>query len=601
LLRRAAEKTNFMQRLRAAEGRSLFSAWGNSASGAANESWETAFREIAKRLKVRTSPPTRIVRITFDAPDPQLSADFPNALTNEYLNQSIELRLADSKNTSEWLSKQLADLKDRLHQAEDRRENYMRSAGLMFLADEKGSVAEERLRQLQDELSKAQADRISRQSEHEIAAAGNLESIPRVLDSIGLGEKQQKLTALRGQLAELSHVLTPQHYKIQRLNAQIDELEGEIKKGRQTILARIEKEDEQARRREKLLEAACADQRKVVSDQTQKAVQYDLLKHEADTYRSLYDGMLQRVGEAGVASAVRSSNVRVVDPADAPSRPYKPDLILNTGLGALTGLFFGLVYVCTRENYDRRVRRPGDAKMFSQTPELGVIPLSRGNDGEQALVAGSVRTMLSSLVFTGESANRPRVIVITSPGASEGKTTIVQHLGSAIADIAGRVLLVDCDLHRPRLDALFGVSNAWGMNNLLHDTFPVEEYPIEALGARCSNGVFVLPSGPRCENSSDLLYSTRLAKLVTRLKGEFDIILIDTPPLLEMPDARMLGRLSDGVILVVRADQTSTEAVSLCTERLREDGTVLLGTVLNGWASKTSSYGYYRRRRSAAG
>jgi len=599
LVHRAAAKSNFMERLSKFEKKGWL-----AATAADKDESDKEFKEATKRLKVRSAPPTRILRITFDAPDPKLAADFANGLVGEYLAQVMESRSNDATQTREWLSKQLQEVKEHLRQAEERQQNYMRGAGLMFLADNKGSLAEERLRQLQDELSKAQAERIARQSENEIARNGDLEALPRVLDSVGLADSQQKLTALKAQMAEMSHALTPEHYKVQRLKAQIDELQASIKKGRETILRRIQKEDEQAVRREKLLEASVADQRQVVAEQAKKTVQYDLLKHEADTYRALYDSMQQRVGEAGVASAIPTSNVHLIDAAEAPTKPYKPDAILNTALGAITGLFFGLVYVCAKENYDRRVRRPGDARLFSKSRELGVVPYSRGREHELDLVAGSMRSMLTSLVFTGASGG-PRTIVISSPGPSEGKTTIVQNLGRAIADITGRVLIVDCDLHRPRLDALFRVSNAWGMNNLLHDTFPVEEYPLEALGVACENGLYVLPSGPRYDGTSDLLYAARLPKLLARLQREFDVILIDTPPLLEIPDARMLGRLSDGVILVVRAGKTSTDAVSQCTERLREDGTTLLGTVLNGWASKSSSYGYgygyYRRRNSGKG
>jgi polysaccharide biosynthesis transport protein len=596
LLRKAATKTDFMRRLRASEKQSWFSRPPEQAKDAADTSGELEMKEILKRLKVRTAPPTRIIRVTFDASDRHLAADFANALAGEFMNQALDARVSDGKNTQQWLSKQLGEVKDHLRLAEDKLQSYVRGSGLMFLGDSKGSLAEERLRQLQEELSKAEAERIARQSEYEIARSGDLESLPRVLDSVGLSDTQQKITVLRGQLAEMSHALTPEHYKVQRLKAQIDELQAALNKGRQIILRRIQDEQAQAVRREKLLEASCAEQRQVVADQAQKTVQYDLLKHDVDTYRALYDSMQQRVGEAGVASAIRTSTARVIDAAEAPALPYKPNLLLNTALGTITGLFFGLVYVCTRENYDRRVRRPGDAQMFSNTPELGVVPYSRGSANERGLVAGSMRSMLTSLVFTGAAPGGPRIIVISSAAANEGKTTIVQNLGSAIAEIAGRVLIVDCDLHRPRLDALFGVSNSWGMNNLLHDTYPVDEYPLEALGIQCANGLFVLPSGPRCDDSSDMMYSARLPQLLARLKAEFDVVIIDTPPLLELPDARMLGRLSDGVILVVRAGQTSTEAVSLCTERLREDGTVLLGTVLNGWVPKASAYGYYRRR-----
>jgi succinoglycan biosynthesis transport protein ExoP len=603
LLRRAAQKANLIARLNAAR-HAAFPLFRGPRIQEAGEPGEKTIKEILKRLKVRTSPPTRIIRIVFDSPDPRLAADFANALAVEYVSQTLESRWTEGQNTSEWLSHIQEDLKGRLQRSEDRLQNYMRNAGLMFLADNKGSVAEERLRQLQEELSKAQAERIARQSEYEVALSGKLDALPRVLDSVGLGDTQVKLTGLRVELAELSHILTPQHYRVQRLKVQIDELQSEFEKGRANILKRIKNENEQAEGRERLLEAACAQQRQVVADQAQKAVQYGLLKHEVDSDRALYDAMLQRVREASIASAVRTSNVRVIDPADPPAKPYKPDLLINTALGALTGLSLGLVFVSARENRDRRVRRPGEARIFSNTRELGVVPFSRGSDLERELVADSMHSMLTSLQFTGAAPEGPSIIVISSPGPGEGKTTIVRQLGCAIGDVSRRVLLVDGDRHRPRLHALFGISNSFGLNTLLQDAAPVEEYPPEALGTRCGDGLYVLPSGPRCEGGRDALYSpfgcARLAKLLARLRRQFDVVIVDTPPLLECPDARVFGRLCDGVILVIRAGLTSTEAVGLCTERLQEDGSVVLGTVLNACNASTSSYGYYRRRSPAA-
>jgi len=599
LLRRAAQKVNLTARLHGTH-RTASAVLKGSGGEEMKEPGEKAIKDILKRLKVRTSPPTRVIRIMFDAPDPRLAADFTNALASEYMSQMLESRFSEGQSTSEWLSRIQEDLRGRLQRSEDRLQTYMRNAGLMFLADDKGSVAEERLRQLQEEYSKAQAERISRQSEYEVALSGKLDALPRVLDSAGLSETQQKLTTLRVEFAELSHSLTPQHYKIQRLKVQIDELQAEFEKGRTNILKRIKNENQQALNRERLLEAAWDKQRQVVANQAQKAVHYGLLKHEVDSDRALYDSMLQRVREASIASAIKTSNVRVIDPAEPPAKPYKPNLLLNTGLGAVTGLFLGLVFVSAMEGRERRVRRPGDARLFANARELGVVPFSSGNHLEPDLVAASMHSMLTSLHCPGAAPGGPSILVITSPGPGEGKTTITRQLGSVIGDASRRVLLIDGDRHRPRLHTLFGLSNTHGLNNLLEDTRAVEEYSPEAFGVPCADGLHVLPSGPRSDGR-DVLYSpfgcARLAKLLARLRRQFAVILIDTPPLLECPDARVFGRLSDGVILVVRAGQTSTEAVSLCSERLQEDGSIVLGTVLNGFS--TSSYGYYRRRSAA--
>ncbi|HZU28777.1 MAG TPA: polysaccharide biosynthesis tyrosine autokinase [Bryobacteraceae bacterium] len=594
LVRRAAEASDFAARFRE-DG--IAALWRGDAPLASNNT-EGALKAIYQRLRVRTSPPTRLIRITFDSSDSRLAADFANALAAQYIKHTIEARWADGQNTIQLLSHQMEDLKVRLVEAEERLQEYTRTEGLTFLADDKGTVAEARLRQLEDEYSKAQADRIARESEYQIALSRKPDALPRVLDSLGLADTQKQLVTMRAQLAEMTKTLTPKHYKVQRLQAQIQELEGEVAKGQAAIVGRIRNENDEAGFREKMLQSAYLAQKQIVADEAQKGVRYDLLRHEVDTDRALYDSMLQRVREAGIASAVRTSNVRVIDAAEPPAHPYKPDLAVNTAVGILSGLLIGVVFACAGEKHDRRVRRPGDTQLLSNTRELGVVPMLRR--GGQLQVVDSVRSMLPSLVFLGGAGGGPRVIAVTSACPNEGKTTILRNLGEALADVTGRVLLIDADLHRPRLASLSGASNFWGLSNILHDTYPIEDYPAEALGVACSGGLFVLPSGPQCENTTELLYSARLARLLGRLRREFDLILIDTPPLLETPEARILGRLSDGVILVVRSGQTSAEALAECTNKLAEDGSVLLGTVLNGWNARASSYNYRGRRRAAA-
>jgi succinoglycan biosynthesis transport protein ExoP len=602
LIREAAKQTDYAARFRKApQGRlsTFFRRFSSSERTAPGE--DAVLDEIGANLKVRTALPTRILRVTFDSPDPQLAADIPNALAAEYALATLDYRSREGNQTSQLLAQQLEELKAKLQKSEERLQDHVRKSGLMFLADDKGSVAEARLRQLEDELSKAQAERMLRQSEQEVAVSGRLEALPRVMDSVSLADAQQKLNILRGQLAELSQSLTPQHYKIQRLNAQIRASEAEIEKNKRNILSRIGNENEQARRRESMLEAACNRQRQVIAEQARQSAQYDLLKHEVDTGRTVYDATLQRMRESAIASAMHISNVRIIDAAERPVKPYKPNLAVNTAFGALSGLALGLVFVCAGEARDRRVRLPGDTRQFSNTVELGAVPYSRGRY-QKADFAEAFRPMLASLVFDRRNYAGPRVIAVTSPGEGDGTTTVLRNLGATLGHVEGRVLLIDGNLHRPSLHTLCGVSNFWGLNNLLHEEYPVEELPAEALGWACGKGLFVLPCGQQSETGSELMYSSRLPQLIARLRHAYDLILIDTPPLLEVAESRLLCRVSDGVILVVRADQTSAESISQCKNLLEQDGAILLGTVLNGIEPKGARwYGNYRRRLRIAG
>ena len=562
--------------------------------------------------------------------DPQLAADFANTLATEYIEQNLEARWKTTQHTGEWLTRQMEDLRIKLEKSEEQLQNYARLSGLQFTS-EKDNAAELKLKQLQEELSKAQADRIAKQSRYELAAGASPESLSEVLDDSSLRDHQAKLRELRQQMAELTTSFTAAHPRVKKVEAQIMALEAELGKERANIVRRINNDYQAALRREKLLAASYAAQARLMAEQADKVTHYNILKREVDTNRQLYENMLQRVKEAGIASALRASNVRVVDPARRPGGPYKPNVQGNTMLGLLTGLLLGGVLVIALERMDRTVQSPGDVSFYLNLSELGVIPsgqaeLSRllysrkrrklgsaessGKALEQAhtaielatwqrkpsLVAESFRAALTSILFSGQNGDRPRVIVFTSPNPGEGKSTVVSNLGIALAEINQRVLLIDGDLRKPRLREIFSLSGQTGLSDLLRQKQPMNGLPVEGLVVETAiPGLHVLPSGTQSAASTNLLYSPRMAELLQLTRHHFDTILIDTPPMLHIPDARVLGRLADAVILVVRANRTTRDATRAAHQRLAEDGTPVLGTILNDWNPKrTPGYGYYR-------
>jgi capsular exopolysaccharide synthesis family protein len=627
VLERVIAKLGLEKKLPLEKDRGRLSAWRNALGlpeSRPDSAREEVLRLVTRNLRVRTEPNTRLVEILYDSTDPQLAADFANALTAEFIQQNLEARWKTTQQTGEWLTHQMEDVRIKLEKSEGELQSYAHASSLLFTS-EKDDVAEEKLRQLQEELSKAQADRIAGQSKYELASTASPESLPEVLDDKTLGEYQVKLTDLRRQLAELSSFLTPAHPLEQKLVAQIAALETALEKERNNVVQRIRNEFESAQRRENLLARNYASQARLVSEQADKVAHYNILKRDVDTNRQLYDSLLRNVQQAGMTSALRASNIRVVDPAKPPTRPYKPSLVLNSALGLLAGAFFGFVFVVMRERADRSIQAPGEAALYLEVPELGVIPSAdaersrcfayyhngkviedkEAENGKRSrqvelvtwqrkpsVLAESFRDTVTSILYSRENGARPRIIVLTSASPQEGKTTVASNLALALAEIGWPILLVDGDLRKGRLHEIFEVSNAWGLSDLLAGKgLPLGREKI-FVGTGCQH-LHLIPAGSPAPSISSLLHSPRAVEVLKLLRQKFHTVIIDTPPMLHIPDARVLGRMADGVILVVRSAQTTREMAAAAAQRLTEDGTRVLGTILNEWdPRKTSHSGY---------
>jgi capsular exopolysaccharide synthesis family protein len=591
------------------------------------DSIEQAVNSASVRIKPAIS--TRIVEISCDSTNPKVAAQFANTMAEEYIQQNLEGRWDATQKTGEWLTRQIQDLKMRLEKSEDELQSYMTASGLMFISGEKEkeNVAEEKLRQLQGEVLKAESDRISKQSHYELIKSFSADSLPEVLDDKTLGDYQSKLTDLRRQMADLSFSLTPDHPRVQRLQKQIDSMEEALKKSRANILERVDNDYQAALNREKLLAAEFKLQKDLVSDQSAKVIHYNILKREVDTNRQIYEAMLQRVKESGIVSAMKASGIRIVDPAIPPSDPYKPNLSRSAMVGLVGGLFMGAMFVLVRERSNRNLQQPGDSAFYLNLPELGVIPTATTDPVKRArvpkagaddsdvlirpemdpvelvtwnrkfsLLAEAFRTTLTSLLFSGHNGTQPRLIVFTSANPSEGKTTVTINLAIALAEINRRVLLIDADMRRPRLQNLFDLGPGPGLADLLRDKLPGEGLATDkAICPTSIPGLYVMRSGRNSGVVSNLLHSSRLPELLLQLRNEFDTVVIDTPPALHISDARVIGRLADAVLLIVRAGRTTRDAAQMVKQRFGEDGTPLLGTILNGWDPKHEVYGYKYR------
>jgi succinoglycan biosynthesis transport protein ExoP len=582
---------------------------------------QRAMQVVKSNLKVKEAAQSSLVQLYYTAPDPHTPAAFLNTLASEFVEHTMETRWAGTERTLAWLNTRLHDLRSNLEQSEQKLQDYARRNGIL---DTKGreTVGEEKLRQIQSELSRAQADRTVLQAKSELASSSSAEHLPEVRDDQLLREYNTRLADLERDRSQLIQNMTPEHYKVQRVDAQIAEVKDLVNKELDNVVGRIKNDYQAAQKREALLTQAYQDQFKTVSEQTERAIPINVLQREVDSNQQFYQDMLQKVNSAGIATAIRASNIRIVDAARESLFPYKPDLIWNTTVGFATGLLLGVVLCFVREAWQlrhRKVGKPGESTQFLQTPELGVIPTVKSGGGmiprlitgaaarnQKPLAAWEARVpllndsfhaALDSILWNNRSEEPPQMIAITSALPKEGKSTISGYLGLAMSEIGKRVLLIDADMRNPTLHERFGLKNETGLSDFLQSDGSGRIFP-ELIPVACAQGkLWVLPSGPVAHNAPTLLASRRLGALLEDMRGQFDTIVIDTPPVLLFPDARLVGRHSDGVVLVVRSNQTPLAAHQEAVGMLHLSNNYLLGTILNGWEpAPGQSYGEYYSR-----
>jgi capsular exopolysaccharide synthesis family protein len=609
----------------------------------------------ARKVAVKPLGLTRLVEITCDSWDPKFSADFCNSLVRQFAEQDREVRWSEAQKTSEWLTRQLADVKESSAASQKRLEKATGDDALVFKSASGGvSVSEEKLRELQAELTRAQSERVAKQALYEISKSDSPDSLPMILDSGQLRDSQIKLDDLRRQIAALVPPLTEANPKVQHLRAQTRELEASLKREKANVIDSVKKEYAAASQREALLKLAYSQQERLVIREQAREAQVSMLRREVDAGQQLYQTLLQRVKEAGFASAMQVSTIRVVDAARAPESPIAPRRGASTGVGLLLGMLSGISLAFFKDRTQTALRAPGEVPRYLNLRELGVIPSARrdlshgyakrtirsltaasappaivegvpdlgsarplpdlaGWRDHASVVAEAFRNATYSVLLAGKEMDRAKTFVITSPNVGEGKTTVTCNLGLALAQAKRRVLLIDGDLRKPRLHEALDLPNFVGLRDLLRGDVDSNVVPMATYCQSTQvNGLYVITSGSGSGEPSGLLHSPLFSDLLERLAAEFDIVLIDSPPMLHLADARILAGMSNGVILVFRSRLTDRDAAMAARDLFVEDHVRVIGAILNDFdpmKEGQSQYytGYYQyvgvasERASAAG
>jgi polysaccharide biosynthesis transport protein len=571
-------------------------------------------------LSVKRVLNSRLMDVSFESTNPLLAAQIVNAHIKNFIEQNFQSRYEATTRASTWLTDQLSELKIRVEKAEDARITYERQNQIWALDGDKQNVTTQRLADLNKELTDAQSERMRKQSLFEFARAGDMDSVPQIRDNSVVQDLFRRRTELYSQYSDALNQYGPNFPKVLRLQSQLKELEAAAEKEKKGVIARLESEYREARQREELLTQALDQQKVQVNQMSERMVQYSILKREAEANKALYDGLLTKLKEAGISAGLRSSNIRVVDPAMVPQYPARPAKTRNIALSILVGLVGGIGLALLREYMDNTVKSPDDIETLSRLPSLAVVPAFAEPNGDRSRVkllkgastnghntrielvaqhlpksqmSEAFRALRTALLLS-QADHPPQVILVTSALPREGKTTAAANLSVTLAQLGDRTLLIDADLRKPGIGRLLNLGSGKyaGLSSYLAgvsslDLVTIQHPAIPNLSA--------IPTGPLPPNPADLLSSHKLTDAIGELRTRYKFIVIDSPPVMAATDAVILSVKADGVLLVVRSGETPKEAFTRTRDLLLSVKAHLLGVVLNAVDSSAPDY-YYSYR-----
>jgi polysaccharide biosynthesis transport protein len=583
------------------------------------DSSSEAFRNSVANFMNATgvSPVERsnLVNVSFFSRNPALASRVANQLANDYIEQNLQVKWDEAQKASEWLSGRLVELKAKLQKSEDALQAYAEANSILFVQNAVNAQAENmagaRLEQLQQEYTKAQADRTGKESFYSLVQAGRVQDLPGFLDNSLIQKLQENLAELQGQYSDLTSTVKPGYPKARALEKQIDSVQADLNRQKLNLSQNITQSYHAALAREQYLRKLLDQQEKLVNNVAQKSIQYNILKREVDTNRSLYDGVLQRMKEAQVAAGLKASNILVVDPSEVPQSPAKPRVLFNLALGFILGTGLGVGLAFLQEYLDNTLKTPDEVESLLRLPSLGVLPSFHLNGAEKSASrklatlkadgngAASLaiqknpasleafRSLRTSILLSANPV--PKLLLITSALPGEGKTTTAVNLGATLASLGSKVVVVDCDMRRPSCHRATGVGNNPGFVQCLTGRVSLDDAILPVPNV---NNLYVIPCGPIPPNPAEILSSPLTGEILRKLCANFEYVLVDSPPLLNVADSRILATLTDAVVLVTRAFDTPYEIVRRARSLLYGAGARILGVALNDVNMRRQGYGY---------
>ena len=567
---------------------------------------EATIKLVKDNIAISLPRNSRVVSISFESPSSELSARIANAYAENYIAYNLQRKYNSSEYAREFLSDQLAEAKTRLEASEEALNAYARSAGLI-ITDTPGEKTAETGRSqslnssslvlTNSALVDAATDRAEAEARWQAVRNVAPLSIPEVLANPAVQDLLKDRAAAEAALRQERSRHLDEHPNVLMLREQVAELDQQVDALASQIKRSIFLQYQSAQRRENEIESQVNQFRNVNEREQDLGVQYGILSRETETNRVLYEGLLQRYKDISAAAGIATNNVSMVDEATPPVYPSSPNLLINLALALVGGILFAGGLVLLREQLDDTIRVTEDLEFKLGLSPLGVVPVYDGDETiEEALedtkshVAEAFNSIRTALLYS-TSHGLPDCLSVTSSEAGEGKTTCSYALAKAFGRLGKSVVIVGADIRRPSIHKLLEVDNDKGLTDLLVSERPPHDFVIKTI----HENVSLLPAGPTPPNPTDLLGGTRIREVIASLREEFDLVLIDGPPVLGLADALILGQIADGVLFVVESNRGSRGRTKSALRRLRQANANMIGGILTKVDSRRlgSSYGYY--------
>lgn len=560
---------------------------------------------LLSRLTVTPLRNSRLVDVTYRASDPDLAVRVANALTKAYIAQNLEYRFTATQEAGDWLGTQLSEQRKQVESAEVALQRYREQNDAISLEDRENIVVQ-KLADLNAAVTKAKTDRLQKEAVYRqlVAVEDNpaaLDTFPIILGNQFIQQQKADLADLQRQLAQASEKLGDRHPEMIKLRSTVESAQRRIDSETRKVVQAVRTDYQAALAQERSMATALEQQKNEALTMNRRAIEYSVLARDVESSKQIYDSLLKRTNETSISGELKTSNIRVVDPAERPRSPSSPQTGTNLLLAVLGGAVVAIGLAFFFEYIDSRIRTPEEIKTHLGISALGLLPLLAKHDGHYPLLSTGVpqnfaeafRSIRTNVLFSSAQEGS-RSIVVTSSAPGEGKTMVASNLAIAIAQSNQRVLLIDADMRRPRVHESFSCPQEPGLSNVLVGKAKASE----AIQKSDVPGLWLLPAGHLPPNPAELLGSSRCREFLVSLGGHFDWVVLDSPPVMAVTDAAVLAHFASGVLFVVGAEMTSRHVAARAVDQLDSAKARFVGGVLNRVDVDSNPYyysHYYRR------
>lgn len=555
---------------------------------------------LLQNLSIDPTRLSRLVDINFTSPDPAFSSRVSNAWAKNFIESNLERKVQSTSYGREKLKRQLADYKERLDESQRQLVAYASHQQIINLpsnssgdgtSTQERSIVVDNLAALNSALTDATADRI--QAESRYRQAGNGGASAEALGNQAINSLRQRRAELSAQYKQMMVQFEPGYPAAQALKSQIDELDTAISREEARVSGSLQSDYRAALQREQALRGKVEELKSEYLDLRRRSIQYNIYQQEVDTNRALYDGLLQRFKEIGVAGGVGVNNVAIVDPADIPQLPSSPNLLLNLLISVLAGAGIGVALAFALEQFDEAIADPAEVERRLGLPLLGSVPKVDNETPTEALhdrksnLFDAYIAIQTNLGFTTDHGV-PRSFAVTSTRPAEGKSTTALALATTLSRAQRKVILVDGDMRSPSVHHLGGVNHERGLSNFLSGEDDIASMIFEMADLDFT----AMSAGPIPPNAAELLTGNRLSLLIERLLESYDHVVIDSPPVMGLADAPLIANRVEGVIYAVESHGIRSSMVKTALGRLIAANARVLGGVLTKFEARKAHYGY---------